>query len=287
MKKIQHYIEFIALKLLFAAFRILPLDVASYVGGFMARAIGPFLGAHKTASHNLSMIFPQMDAPAKRKLLTRMWDNLGRVAAELPYIASDQLYERIEIAGREHLPVGGKPVIFFSGHLGNWELSYPIVHRSGIPVTLIYRQANNAYVDDFIAKLRSAQAEAILPKGGKGSIRLLRAIKEGHSLAMLVDQKMNDGIAVPFFGREAMTAPAMADLSMRYHLPLIPGKVVRTKGVHFKATIYPPLDYTLTGDEKADILAIMTQVNATLESWIRETPEQWFWVHRRWPSGER
>ena len=101
---------------------------------------------------------------------------------------------------------------------------------------------------------------------------------------MLVDQKMNDGIAVPFFGRDAMTAPALAQLAMRYDMPIIPARVVRRQGAHFDSVIYPPLAYEKTGDSARDTLAIMTAINAMLESWIRETPEQWFWVHRRWPN---
>ena len=104
-------------------------------------------------------------------------------------------------------------------------------------------------------------------------------------MAMLIDQKMNDGIAVPFFGRDAMTAPAIAEFALRYDMPLIPVRAVRTKDCHFEVTIYPPLAYEKTGDDEKDILAIMTQINAQLESWIREYPEQWFWVHKRWPNG--
>ena len=284
MKKLQHIIEFLALQLLFAVFRALPLDIASAAGGFMARAIGPFLRAHKIANNNLSMIFPDMERKKKQELLTAMWDNLGRVAAELPHLQTNKLYDRMEISGLENLPKDGKPAIFFSGHLGNWELCYPIAQHNGIPITLIYRHANNKYVDKLITNIRATQADNLFPKGAKGSFKMLRAIKDGHSLAMLIDQKMNEGIAVPFFGRPAMTAPAMAELALRYDLPLIPARAIRTNGAHFNATVYPPLVITKTGDEKKDSLAIMTQVNALLESWIRETPEQWFWVHKRWPS---
>jgi len=284
MKTLKHLIEAAGLHLLFTAFRILPLDVASALGGWMARAVGPFLSAQEIAVDNLSMIFPAMPAREKRALLAAMWDNLGRVAAELPHLPGDRLYERITVTGAEHLPAHGTPVIFLSGHLGNWELSYPIIHRRGLPITVVYREANNKYVDKIVADIRATQADDMFPKGARGAIRMGRAIKSGHSLAMLVDQKMNEGIAVPFFGRPAMTATAIAEFALRYNMPLIPGRVIRTKGCHFAATIYPPLVFEKTGDDEKDVLAIMTQINAVLESWIRETPEQWFWVHKRWPS---
>jgi len=284
MKKIRYLIEAALLYLLFTAFRILPLDVASWIGGFMARAIGPFLSAHKTAQKNLSMVFPEMPAQQQRELLTRMWDNLGRVAAELPNLPYEKLIRRVNVHGLEHLPDPDVPVIFFSGHIGNWELAYPIARKHDRPITLVYRHANNPYVDAMIANLRASQADDMLPKGGRGSVRLGRAIKSKYSLAMLVDQKMNEGIAVPFFGRDAMTPPAIADFALRYDLPLIPARVVRTRGCHFEIMIYPPLVYEETGDQDKDILAIMTQINQLLESWIREYPEQWFWVHKRWPN---
>ena len=281
---IKHRIEYIALRVLFAFFNALPLDVASFAGGFMARAIGPFMSAHKVAQDNLAMIFPDMDARKKSELLAAMWDNLGRSSAELSHLPNDELYQRMDITGLKNLPTPGTPTLFFSAHLGNWELGYPIAQHNGLPITLIYRRANNPYVDAFIAKIRGTQAADMLPKGAKGSLKIRRAIKDGLSLALLIDQKMNDGIPVPFFGRDAMTAPALAELALRYDLPLVPARVIRTKGAHFKAVIYPPLVYEKTGDEEKDALVIMTQVNQLLEVWIREHPEQWFWVHKRWPK---
>jgi KDO2-lipid IV(A) lauroyltransferase len=101
---------------------------------------------------------------------------------------------------------------------------------------------------------------------------------------MLVDQKMNDGIAVPFLGRPAMTAPAVARFALKYRCPVIPARVQRVKGAHFRMTFYPPLDLPNSGDVKADTLAMMTAVNDLIGSWIREAPGQWLWLHRRWPE---
>ncbi|MDE3060139.1 MAG: lauroyl acyltransferase [Pseudomonadota bacterium] len=283
MKRFKYLIETAGLAWLFAIFRMLPLDAASWVGGFLMRAIGPLLPAHRTAANNLSLAFPAMPAQEKRRLLAAMWDNLGRTAAELPHLSGEALHRRVTLHGTENIPAEGRPTIFFSGHLGNWELTYPLAHHRGLPVTLIYRKANNPYVDKIITRIRATQSTDMLPKGPGGSIKLARTIKSGRSLAMLVDQKMNDGISVPFFGRNAMTAPAIAEFALRYGMPLIPVRVVRVRGCHFEAFVYPPLHYEKTGDEARDVLAIMTQINALLESWIREHPEQWFWVHKRWP----
>ncbi len=285
MNALKTRLEYITLCLLFIAFRSMPIDLASAIGGFMARAIGPYLSAHKTAQKNLAAVFPQMDKKKRQQVLTRMWDNLGRVAAELPHLPGKKLLSRATVYGREHLPTSARnQSMFFSGHIGNWELLSPIAFNHGTPLTLIYRKANNKLVDDMVTRIRATQCVSILPKGASGAVKLVRAVKAGNSIAMLIDQKMNDGIAVPFFGRSAMTAPAIAEFALRYNLPIIPARVIRTQGCHFVCTVYPPIDYTPTGDHAKDVLSIMTQINAIVEEWITEHPDQWFWVHKRWPK---
>jgi KDO2-lipid IV(A) lauroyltransferase len=284
MQKCKHLLEAFGLRLLFGLFRLLPLDMASWLGGALGRLIGPFMSAHRTARRNIAMALPDLSADKKRALLRDMWDNLGRVAGELPHMPREALFRRIEVMGSEHIPQDGSAAIFFSGHLGNWELTYPIARRHGVPVTLIYREANNPYVEKMIFDLRATQSAHLLSKGPRSAIKLARAIKSGNSLAMLIDQKMNDGIPVPFFGRDAMTAPAIAELALRYNMRIIPARVVRMAGCHFEATVYAPLAITNTGNAEKDVLAIMTQINQMLEAWIREYPEQWFWVHKRWPN---
>ncbi len=209
------------MQFLFAGFRALPLDAASWAGGFMARAIGPLLPAHRTAEKNLAMVFPELTAKERQKTLAGMWDNLGRSAAELPHLPQEELHRRVTIHCAENLPPPGKSVISFSGHFGNWELTYPIAHRRGIPITIIYRKANNPYVDAIVSKLRATQSAGMIAKGPSGVAGLMRAIKDGQSLAMLIDQKMNDGISVSFFGHDAMTAPAIAEFALRYDMPMI------------------------------------------------------------------
>lgn len=284
MKSLRYRIESWAVRFLFAVFRALPIDAASWAGGFMARAVGPFMGAHRTAKRNLARAFPELSEKERNRIATRMWENLGRVAAELPHMTNPALIQRIEtLRGTEYIPEQGKSALFFSGHIGHWELTYPPLFARGVPIALVYRHINNPYVDAIVSSLRAAHSASRTPKG-RGAIRLAHAIRRGESLAMLLDQKMNDGIPVPFFGRDAMTAPAAAKLALRYGLPILPVRIVRTKGAHFTWECLPPLAYKKTGDEEKDALAIMTKINAVLESWIREHPEQWFWVHKRWPD---
>lgn len=284
MKKLQHFAEVALLKWLFAAMRLMPLDLASFTGGFIARGIGPFFSAQKTAKKNLAMIFPEKSDRERDKIISGMWDNLGRVAAELSHLPGHSLINRYTLHGEEHMPKQGETVLFFSGHIGNWELLPSVPYRRGTGITIVYRHANNPHVDDMIAKLRASQSDDMIAKGPRGAFKLAKTLKKKKSICMLVDQKMNDGISVPFFGRPAMTAPAIAQLALHYNLPIIPARVVRTKGAHFDIMVYPPVAYEKTGDDAKDTLAIMTQINIMLEGWIREHPEQWFWVHQRWPK---
>jgi len=283
MKKIQHLVEVLLLRWLFSAFRFLPLDLASALGGFIARAVGPFFSAHKTAIKNLADYLPEKTQAARRKILSGMWDNLGRVAAELPHLPGNKLVNRVTLHGEENLPKLGEAALFFSGHIGNWELLPSIPYRRGLGITIVYRHANNALVDKIIADLRASQSDDMIAKGPRGAFKLAKTLKRKKSICMLVDQKMNDGISVPFFGRAAMTAPAIAQLALHYDLPIIPARVVRMKGANFEISVYPPLAYEKTGDADKDMLTIMTAINTMLEGWIRERPEQWFWVHKRWP----
>ncbi len=282
--KVKHYIEAAVLYLLFTAFRQFSLDSASTIGGLMARSVGPYLSAHKTARENLKIVFPKLSRNEQNKLLDKMWDHLGRVAAELAYLQNDAILKRIKITGAENLPPHGKPAFMFSGHVGNWELLSCISQASGRPITGVYREANNPVVDDMITRIRSPRYVNLIPKGRQGAVKIARAIKNNESIALLVDQKMNDGISIPFFGLDAMTAPAIAELALRYDAPIIPARVFRTHGANFEGTIYPPLSYQKTGDKEKDVYNIMLAINQTLEGWIREHPEQWFWVHKRWPK---
>lgn len=284
LEEIKHNIEAFALSILFKAFTLLPLDIASTFGGWLAWTVGPFLSAHKTARMNLSATFPNLTGREKNKILDEMWYNLGRNIAELAHLPKNNFINRIKVTGAENLPEAGKPGFLFSGHIGNWELLACVAQHCNRPITAIYREANNPLADKIIADIRAARCYNLIPKGRQGAVKIVRAIKNNEAIAMLVDQKMNDGIEVPFFSRPAMTAPAIAELALRYGAPIIPARVIRTQGAHFEVIIYPPLAYTKTGDTARDTLAIMTAINSMLESWIREYPAQWFWVHKRWPK---
>jgi len=275
--------------LLFAILGSLPLDAASALGGALARRIGPRLGVSNRARRNLHAALPQLSAPQIEAIVRGMWDNLGRVAAEYPHLRHIRVFgpgNRVETRGLEHLDqalAAGRQVILFGGHLGNWEIAALAAGQRGLDIAQIYRAANNPLIDRRIARLRGGNGE-LIPKGAIASRRAVAALRRGGHVSLLADQKLNEGIAVPFFGRPAMTAPALALLALHFDCTVLPARVERLQGARFRLTIYPPLDLPRTGDRDAAVLAIMAAVNATLEGWIRERPEQWFWVHSRWPD---
>ena len=255
----------------------------------MGRLIGAHLGISNRARHNLQRAFPGLSKSEIAEVIAGMWDNLGRVAAEYPHLRKIRVFEpdgRVETRGLEHIDravAAGRRMIIFSGHIANWEIALLAAVQYGIPVAQIYRAANNPLVDRMIARFRGDAGE-LIPKGAVAARRAIATLRRGAHLTMLADQKMNDGIPVPFFGRPAMTAPALAALALRFDCDVLPARVERLDGAHFRLTVFPPLPLPRTGNSHADAAALMAQVNAILETWIRDRPEQWFWVHRRWPD---
>jgi Kdo2-lipid IVA lauroyltransferase/acyltransferase len=267
----------------------LPLDCASALGGALARRIGPFLGVCENARRNISRAFPELSEIEIARVVASMWDNLGRVAAEYPHLMKIRVFEpggRVETHGFEQRGScdRGRPADdHLSGHFANWEIAMLAGIQHGISVAQIYRAANNPLLDRMIARFRGDGGE-LIPKGRIAARRAIAALRRGTHLTLLVDQKMNDGIPVSFFGRLAMTAPALAVLALRFDCDVLPARMERLDGARFRLTVFPPLPLTRSGDPQADAAALMAGVNATLEEWIRDRPEQWLWVHRRWPD---
>lgn len=268
-------------------FRLLPLDSASALGGWLGRCFGAIAGKNKLADRQLSAALPELDADARKTVLRAMWENLGRVAAEYAHLDTLRQGDRIEVAGLDHIEAlkqSGQTAIFFSAHYGNWEVMSIAAARHGIPLLQVYRAANNPLTEEMLQRLRAPVGGRHVPKGAKAAREILSALRGGESVAMLVDQKLNTGLAVPFFGRDAMTAPAIAELALRLDCPLVPARVDRLDGARFRVTVEVPFRLETTGDKAADVMAGLRRINGVLETWIRARPDHWFWVHRRWPK---
>jgi KDO2-lipid IV(A) lauroyltransferase len=267
---------------------LLPVDAASGMGGWIGRTIGPLMGQNRKAQRNLTRAMPENSDAENRRIIRGMWDNLGRTVAEYPHlhrICAQLEGGRLEVHGAQiarDLASDGKPGILFGAHLANWEIQPQVSRAVGLELGLIYRAPNNPWVDKLIRLFR--KSPMLYRKGSEGARELYALLRKGGHAGMLVDQKMNDGIAVPFFGRDAMTAPAIAQFALRLNCVIVPARTERLKGARFRVTAYPPLEFQPTGNRIADELAIMTRINAIIEGWVREHPEQWLWLHRRWPD---
>lgn len=279
----------VALALLYwGLMRLLPIDAASYLGGLILRTFGPWLRVHRIAKQNLRLAFPDRDETWINTILHGMWDNLGRNVGEFPHLRRimDPTTGRTQIEGAEHIHtlakdgIGG---IFFSAHLGNWELAALGAAQEGLPVHLFYRAPNNPLMRRLFSRLRRGNG-TLLPKGATGARQGVALLRKGEHIGMLVDQKMNDGIQVPFFGRPAMTAPALAQLALKYRVPIVPARMIRLKGATFRMVISHPLIPAQEAEHHNSVNALMQTISLMIEEWIRENPEQWLWVHRRWPD---
>jgi KDO2-lipid IV(A) lauroyltransferase len=266
----------------------LPLDAASTVGGWLARKIGPLSGAHKTAVENLRRAMPEKTEVERQKIITAMWDNIGRTTAEYPHL--DQLVKdlaRAEIIDPENwgdrLAQDGIGALLIGMHYGNWELSILPGFRKGLHQYVVYRAPNNPFVDEMLKKLRAPLWQNYLSKGLEGARQAVKLLKQGAHIGMLVDQKLDEGIPVRFFGRDAMTTTAPASLARRLNIPIVTARVVRLQGARFRIFV-DAVDVAKTADREADVIVTTKQISGMFENWIRENPEQWFWVHRRWPK---
>jgi len=289
-ERFSYWLQAFLARVLMGGLGFLPLDAASWVGGGLARGVGPWTGAHKTAARNLRLAFPEKGEAEIAGILREMWDNIGRTMAEYPHLARlTHEVGRVEIFDPGGVGVrmrdDGVGGLLIGMHGGNWELSALPGHRAGVRARHFYRAPNNPYVDAMLARYRAAiGAEGFIRKGGAGAREALKLLKGGGHIGMLVDQKQDEGIAVRFFGRDAMTTTAPAAFARRMNLPIGAARVVRLKGAHFHVFV-EEVRVERTEDMEADIVATTGRISAMIERWIREYPEQWFWVHRRWKKG--
>ena len=280
----MYFLEGSFLLLIFIVLRILPLGISSFLMGKLSSLIGPRLGVTKKAYNNIKNVMPEKNEKEITKIIKDMWENLGKVAGEYPHLSkiSPEKNNKIQIYGKKNLLLVKKtktPAIFFSGHLANWEILPNVAIKNGVPVLSIFRRPNNPFINFLIKYIRSNLPMA--PKGKEGARQLIYSLKKGRSIGLVIDQKMNDGIEVPFFNKPAMTSDALAQLSLRIKSLVIPVEVERMKNTNFKITFHNPLKITKNGQKKTP-LQIMTEVNLRMEKWIRKNPGQWLWLHRRW-----
>lgn len=286
MKKIRYLLEYLFLSASFALFRALPPDRASDLGGWIGRTVGPRLAASRKALANLRAAIPDLTDSRHAEIIKGMWDNLGRVIAEYPHLTTlarnATTVEGLEIL--ETLRDDGRPGIVFGAHLANWEITGPVLLlQAKLPIGLVYRAPNNPDVAVRLDRARSLNgALKTFPKSLSGMRRFVTHLREGGHAGILIDQKYNEGVEALFFGRPAMTSPAFIQLCQKFDAPLVPFQIVRTGGARFRLIAHPPLAVTDETGAPLPVEVVIARAHALLESWIRQTPEQWLWLHRRW-----
>ncbi len=279
-----------AIKLLGA----LPAATASRTAGSIARFIGTRLPVSNVAYKNLDLAMPELSQAERRRIVGDCWENLGATVAEFVHLGAFKPGAQAPcysvVGWDEHvapLLAAGRPMIVLTGHIGNWELLTPAIYSKGLNLAFLYRAASNSLVDDMISRLREGIAGrpvTMFPKGAAGARGAVGHLRAGGSLLVLPDQKLDNGIEVPFFGRPAMTAPGLASFALKFNAPVMPMRVLRLGPARLQLVCEAPLAVPHTGDKEQDVIALTKTVNQTLERWIREIPGSWLWLHRRWPK---
>jgi KDO2-lipid IV(A) lauroyltransferase len=272
-------------------FRVLGVDTASAIGGFIGRKILYRTSATARARENLRAAYPDKGAADIEGIIVEMWDNLGRTIAEYPHLEKFSFKgpnPRIEIANMGtavRAVEANKGLLFVSGHFGNWEIMPLTATEYGVEGGLVYRPLNNPYVDRWMVRQRGKKGpKEHLGKGAQGTKRIFTLLRAGKAIFLLVDQKTSEGVPAPFFGRMAMTTPAPAALALKLGSTILPVSNERLRGARFRMTVHEPIACTPTGDHDQDVLAVTYKINEVLERAVRYRPSQWLWIHRRWPK---
>ena len=288
MRRLRYLLESLLVRAVMRVFRSLTMERAARLGAWWLRRLGPLSGRHRVAKANLARAFPALERRDAAAILDRMWGNIGATLGEFPHLATKDDFIAagiIEARGLEildEIDAANRACVFFTGHLANWEMAAKAFHDFGLPLSPVYRRGNNPGLDALIQATRGFYQRAGIAKGKEGAREMLRAARAGRSIGALVDQKMNEGIDAPFFGRPAKTGPAIARLAWRHGCPLVPVQTIRLRGSRHRVILHPPLRVDRSAPARTEIPRLMGEVNGLLEDWIRQRPGQWLWVHRRW-----
>jgi KDO2-lipid IV(A) lauroyltransferase len=285
MKSVKYFIQFLIISILFIFFKILGLRLASYVSSKIIYFFGPFFRSKNLIKSNISKALPNLNKKEIKEISKSMWSNYGRILAEYVFIKeirNSKMKSNIQVNGQEILEkIKGKnePVIFISGHFNNFELMAMHIEKSGINLAAIYRPLNNRFLNFIIEKIRKKHiCKNQIKKGISGTRQLLSFFKKKTSIALMIDQRVSEGIKSNFFKHQAFTTTIPAQFVKKFKCKVVPIYIERVKGTNFKLTIHQPLEYS----NNETISSITLNLNSILEKMILKNPEQWIWSHNRW-----
>jgi KDO2-lipid IV(A) lauroyltransferase len=262
--------------------------------GRIAQLIGPRLREQRIGRDNLTAAFPEKSPQEIEAILAGVWDNLGRVGAEFAHI--DKIWDyveahpetsRIELPDRTYelfhqLRLDGKPALIFASHLANWEMPALAAVAHGLDTAILYRRPNIASADRIIQEMRQVKMGTLVPAGRNAPLQLAEALRNGQHVAMLVDKWWSNGVEVTFFGRKTRANPTLARLLRQVECPVHGVRIIRLPGHRFRAELSEEVKPVRDANGEIDIQGTMQAVTSVIEGWIREYPEQWLWLHRRW-----
>jgi KDO2-lipid IV(A) lauroyltransferase len=285
MKSVKYFIQFLIISILFIIFKILGLNYASYISGKIISFIGPFFRSKDLIKSNILKALPSLKHHEIENISKKMWTNYGRILAEYVFIKdfrNTKFKNNIEINGQEILDKikkNNEPVIFVSGHFNNFELMAMHIEKSGVNLAAIYRPLNNKFLNFIMERIRKKYiCKHQIKKGISGTKQLLSFFKKKTSLALMIDQRVSQGIKSEFFKNDAFTTTIPAQFIKKFKCKVVPIYIERVKNVHFRLTIQEPLAYS--NDESIE--SITLDLNHVLEKLILKNPEQWIWSHNRW-----
>ena len=285
MNNIKYFFQFIFVILMFLIFKILGIKLGSLLGGKLFQIIGPIFRSKKLIFENIKRALPNISKNELISIYDSMWENYGRVFAEYVFMKkfrNDQLTENISIEGKEILQdiiTKNQKVIFISGHFSNFELMAMQIEKIGVKVAAIYRPLNNLYLNSIMEKIRKKYiCKHQIKKGVGGLKELIKLNKEGFSTALMIDQRVSQGIKSNFFNQKAYTTTIPAQLIKKFGMPVVPIFIERFDGIKFKMTVHKPLNF----EENESIENITYKLNKILEQMILKNPNYWIWSHNRW-----
>ena len=290
MKIIKYFFEFISIISLFCIFKIVGLKNASTLGSLLGKSIGPFFRSKSITKHNIKIALGDLDVEKETEIINGMWSNIGSTFAEYVFLKDFKLnrtnFDHIKINGANYLEQIKKnnvPVIFYSAHLANFELMAMELDKFGIKFAAIYRPLNNYLLNPLMEYLRMKYiCPAQIPKGRMSMRQIIKRVKDGYSVALMVDQRVSEGPRTPFFNKPAHTTTIPAQLALKYNCKLVPIFLERKKGINFEMTICEPYAIQKTGNDDEDIINITLEINQIIEKMIIRNPTQWIWSHNRW-----
>ena len=285
MSKIKYFFQFIIIIFMFFIFKILGIRLSSYIGGKIFQFIGPLFRSRKLIESNIQKAFPTIDQQKQSKIIVAMWNNYGRVFAEYMFIKdfrNNQLSNNIIIEGKEileNIKKNNERVVFISGHFSNFELMAMEIEKFGIKIAAIYRPLKNIFLNYIMEKIRKKYiCKNQLKKGIGGLKELIKLNKNGHSTALMIDQRVSQGIKSNFFNEKAFTTTIPAQLVKKFDIPIVPIFIERFDGIKFRIKIQKPVYFS----KNNSIDSITKRLNEILENMILKTPYNWIWSHNRW-----